>query len=189
MQIERRRFFRLDDQLLLAWKPLPAGMAEVRPRTLDAARELVDQEISSLIHQLRSTDPNMARLCELLNQKLNHLVLQHEDAPPPDMPEPQLFDVNLSACGMRFLTDDDLHGQTHLRLFLTLLPSHTPLNLIGRLVAVEDNPLWNNDNSMPRWLIRATFEPILDSDQEQLIQHMLRLQSRLLADRRNREEP
>jgi hypothetical protein len=181
-QIERRRFFRLDDQLLLAFAPLPANKAHLQPRSQDDARDIMELEIGSLLSQLRSTQPGTARLIELLNQKLNHILLVNE-LPVHDMPEQVLTNVNLSACGMRFLTDTNLHHESHLRLYMTLFPTHTPLCLIGRLVSIEDNPEYSSTAANPRWLIRLTFEPIFDSDQEQLIQHMLRLQSRQLGAR------
>jgi hypothetical protein len=180
--IERRRFFRLDDQLLLAFAPLPASKAHLQPRNQDDARDIMELEIGSLLSQLRSTQPGTARLIELLNQKLNQILLVNE-LPVHDMPEQTLTDVNISACGMRFLTDTDLHNESHLRLYMTLFPTHTPLCLIGRLISVEDNPEHTRTTDHPRWLIRLTFEPIFDSDQEQLIQHMLRLQSRQLGAR------
>ena len=185
--VERRRYFRLDDQALLSFVPIHASQAELKPLTRDDALDRMEIEIGSLLSQLRSTHPGTARLIELLNQKITHLA-RPDVIPGEGVPEQQLTDINLSACGIRFLTHDDLHGHTHLRLYLTLLPTNTPLCLISRLVAIETNPQYPQQPDAPRWLIRATFDPIFESDEEQLIQHMLRLQSRQLAARQREQE-
>ncbi|MCY0967207.1 hypothetical protein [Parathalassolituus penaei] len=185
--VERRRYFRLDDQLLLAFMPIEASKAEVKPLTRDEAMERMEIEIDSLLSQLRSREPATARLLELLNQKINQFS-SHQRLDLKDMPEQVLTHVNLSACGIRFLTHNNLADQTHLRLHITLLPSNTPLCLIARIVAVEHNPLSAENPDTEPWLIRATFEPILESDEEQLIHHMLRLQSRQLAARLHEQD-
>lgn len=185
--VERRRYFRLDDQVLLAFVPIESHKAQLLPLTRSDALDRMEIEINNLLGQLRSRDPILARLAELMNQKFNQLYSQTR-LDVSSMPEPLLTNVNLSACGIRFETDIDVRNETHLKLYLTLLPSNTPMLLIARIVAVETPPVRADDTNTKPWLIRATFDPIPESDEEQLIQHMLRLQSRQLAARQYEQD-
>lgn len=175
--IERRRYFRLDDRALLAIQAIPKEEAKLDQETDVLSLDTLEQQISGLLYQVQSLQPEVARLFSLLNQKLNRVIAQtvKSDENEEALPELQPTDINLSACGMRFNTSEDLSAAEWVKVYLTLLPSHTPLTLFARVVAIEPSQQSEQPN-----LIRLDFGPINTQDRETLIQHMLQLQTRQL---------
>ncbi|MFK4754473.1 PilZ domain-containing protein [Oceanobacter antarcticus] len=164
---ERRQYFRLDDRVLLGIEVL--AIAPTDDPAVDSLVEL-EQQITSLLHRVSSQQPEVAALLRLMNQKLNR-VAGLELQTTIDVDE-HLANVNLSACGIRFETHTDVSEAHYLRLHLTLLPDHTTLVLNGRIVALEAG----SEPDSTR--IRVAFNPIRNTDQEILIQHMMSLQRR-----------
>jgi c-di-GMP-binding flagellar brake protein YcgR len=88
----------------------------------------------------------------------------------------QLHDVNISACGMAFRHDEAIRPGDHLLVELQLLPHDTRLHLLAESVASEA------DNGA--YFIRLNFIDVPGDDQELLIQHIVRCQSRMLGKNR-----
>lgn len=192
--VERRRYFRLDDQALLGLHAITPEEAVLKQDEPITDLEVLEQQISGLLYQVQSLHPDVARLFSLLNQKVNRVIsmqnrsqialsssLSDSDQPTSAtrIPEMKLSQINLSACGMRFNGTEDFSNSRYVRVFLTLLPTHTPLTLCARVVAVERS----GDDQLPL-LTRLDFDPISTEDRETLIQHMLQLQTRQIKERR-----
>ena len=169
--VERREYFRLDDQALLGVEIAANGDAPVAG--MNSLQEL-EQQISTLLYRIDSKDTELSQLLRLMNQKLNRVagLDLNPDIEIPDKP----VDINLSACGIRFITSMDLTAAQFLRLHLVLLPDHHNLTLTARLVALE--PTSASDDGQSETIVRAAFLNLQEADQEVLIQHMMQLQRR-----------
>ncbi|WP_221795844.1 PilZ domain-containing protein [Oceanobacter mangrovi] len=164
---ERREYFRLDDRALLGIEVIEQ-LQQINAEM--GSLQQLEQQISTLLYRVESKDSELAQLLKLMNQKLNRVAGLELDpnVAIPDHP----VDINLSACGIRFVTSMNLQQAEYLRLHLTLLPDHANLVLDAHLVELE--VLSNTGLSQ----VRAAFANLTEADREVLIQHMMQLQRR-----------
>jgi hypothetical protein len=184
-QTERRRFFRIDDSLGVSFQRIsPEELAQRRKeqqeRSQQGAGNALDSfesRLRTLIEASRVQTPIVAELADLLNRKMNVLIshLQIERGLLANFAL-QLHDVNISACGMAFRHDEAIRPGDHLLVELQLLPHDTRLHLLAESVASEA------DNGA--YFIRLNFIDVPGDDQELLIQHIVRCQSRMLGKNR-----
>lgn len=176
---ERRRYFRLDDEVVLDFEPISQDeVKRWKSRQRDQRNELaeLERDISALLHRLQSHNPVVAGLCDLLNRKLNLLTSPLSPDRKPELTETEIRTrVNLSACGMAFHTTEPLSESDNLRLQMQLKPSNVPVTLMGTIVGVEHT----GDPDAP-YLVRVDFEGLREAEQEILIHHLFQLQSRRL---------
>ncbi len=179
---ERRRFFRLDDQVVLDFKPLSEEQYKTwqkQNKVGKKSRDLLEKEIGNLMHKVKSQNSDLGRLLELLNQKLNQISSQTANNAPIDVPhisDPEgLTRINLSACGMSFQASKPYKSGEYVLLSMILKPSNTPVSLAGQIVAVDVV-----ENSKKPYKVRINFPDIQDAEQELLIQHLFQLQSKQL---------
>lgn len=102
MMEDRRRFFRLDDEVVLDFQTLSredvAAWRESHQQQRDELAQL-EQDIGSQISQLRTQNPAIARLLELFNQKINTLGANHLPGGARDLSATEARTrINLSAC-------------------------------------------------------------------------------------------
>ena len=172
---ERRRYFRLDDEVILDFEPISNAEAqEWKDRHFSQRNELADlnRDIATLLHQIQTQNPTVARLLNLFNSKVNML------SPGKDIDFSQTevrTRVNLSACGMSFQTTEILKPGESLRLQMQLQPSNVPVTLLGTIVGVEAT----DDTEAPH-LVRVNFEGLREAEQEILIHHLFQLQTQNL---------
>ncbi len=172
---ERRRYFRLDDEVILDFEPISHAEAnEWKTRHVSQRNELADlnRDIATLLHQIQTQNPTVARLLNLFNSKVNML----STAKDIDFTQTEVRTrVNLSACGMSFCTNEHLETGDNLRLQLQLQPSNVPVTLLGTIVGVEAS-----DKAEAPHLVRVNFEGLREAEQEILIHHLFQLQTQNL---------
>lgn len=179
MMEDRRRFFRLDDEVVLDFQTLSredvAAWRESHQQQRDELAQL-EQDIGSQISQLRTQNPAIARLLELFNQKINTLGANHLPGGTRDLSATEARTrINLSACGMAFHTHEDVNAEDHLLLHMQLKPSNTELSLTGKVISIEKARSPEEAN-----LVRIDFHDLKEAEQEVLIQHLFQLQNRHL---------
>lgn len=180
MMEDRRRFFRLDDEVVLEFETLDreevSAWKESHQKQKDELSQL-EQDIGSHISQLKAQDPALARLLELFNQKINLLGSSHlPGSSKRDLSATEARTrINLSACGMAFHTDENVAKGDHLLLHMQLKPSNAELSLTGTIVSIEKSKGEGEPN-----LVRIDFADLKESEQEVLIQHLFQLQNRHL---------
>ena len=78
---ERRRYFRLDDEVVMDFQAISQEefqhWKESQSLEKNELREL-EQELGTLLHQMRSVHPSLAQILELYNRKIN-LLSGHKD--------------------------------------------------------------------------------------------------------------
>jgi PilZ domain len=180
---DRRRFFRLDDQLQMSLRRVSAEESSGAPRArgTDVMAE-VDRRLGLLIAAARVQAPAVAELAELLNRKLDHVIqtleLNEELAQRANFRE---YAVNLSACGMALSCGERFEPGEHLMVEMLLPPNATRLSLQARAVKSTPRPDGGYD-------LKADFAGIAAEDQEFLIQYIMRRQSQLLQQMREERE-
>jgi hypothetical protein len=89
--------------------------------------------------------------------------------------------VNISACGMSFVEEEQIDIGRKLYLDLTLLPTDIHVYTLGDVVGCQESKLDKKD-----WTIRVNFYGMSREDEELMVQHIVKRQGRLLAARRRR---
>jgi len=185
---ERRKYFRIDDYLGLAYSLLGAEEAklfveEVKQNNgaIDYAANF-DNRIHTLLGACKVQSPLAAELLDLLNKKLNFIVSQLDvDGAPSAVVDYRMSSVNISACGMGFVDKQPLQTGQILKLDLRLSPEELTIVTLAQVVACEELP----ENE---YFLRLSFPQISSTDQELLIQHVVKKQSAQLRQRRREEE-
>lgn len=184
---ERRRFFRVTDLVGLKFKVLDDGETELaiqaQPTSLKSLLASMETEISSSMAILKNAQPEIHKVLDLLNQKLN-LAFGHgllaNDADDVDGAT-QACQVNLSACGIAFPVCGSIALNQHISLELTLYPSNVRMQLLAACIACEELPEVQEGNTH---LVRADFVGMSDLDHEALVQHVIKRQVQELKESR-----
>lgn len=175
---ERRRFYRVDDRVALRFMRLRdnnAVSAEIAQLSLDTRIEDVDAALVQAISALAVQSPEGGRVAELLNSKLA-LVLESQTSSSGNREATLVTrDINLSAGGLAFSTEQAVEVGDSLLLDLLFYPESRTIRALAKVVAAE----LQNDG----YRLRLDFERLTDNDREVLTGHIMRLQSRQLRQR------
>lgn len=180
-QEERRRFFRIDDEMAVFFIQIEEDVKEHELEAMGVNQEYhltLEMKIRQAMVEVRSASPKIAQVLDLMNQKINLLRASEELLHL----EPVLKKVNISACGVAFSWHEDIPVKQKIMLSLYLQPNHelirTPAHVVG-VVANEDEETAAEEP----YLLRIDFEDINHSLQEVLIQHVVQRQAYQLRKR------
>ena len=122
--IEKRRHIRVDDRLVLSWRDVDADDLS-GDETREIMRASVNQEIHRLITALSDTSPDVVKVLQQLNLKLDLIADQNNE----NQYGPSLTALNLSQSGIAFEWRDALPANKSIQLTLTLPPDNIRLKL------------------------------------------------------------
>lgn len=188
MTEERRRYFRIDDSMGVFYSQLGAEEAKAFAQQtreqgshVDYAANF-DNRIETLLNGCKIQAPLAAELIGLMNKKLNFVIQQMDvDATLMKNVAYTLRQVNVSACGMAFSVEEPLSRGQKLQLDILLHPSELHVTAMANVVncaAVDE-----------AYFVRLDFIEINSSDQELLIQHIVKCQGAQLKQlRRSRAD-
>ena len=173
---ERRRFFRIDDEVALAL--LPVGAADEDARIDDFWQNQhaysirnnynfqIEQHIADF-NRIEKRMPELARYLRVLERQIDRitekLAVGDDDA---------LLDrkrVNISAQGLLYRVDDPPSAGALAELTLKLLPSGLRLVIMARVVQVEAE---DDDESDGAYRVALDFEHLHEADREILVKHI-----------------
>lgn len=180
---ERRRFFRIDDEIVLSCREYKLRTSEPKNNSQHPhleSLEKIDLELSALNHSLWQENPALARIVELFNKKIS--ILSDEINMAQNL-SPQQYQglefeksaVNISGTGIAFKTNHMFKEEQFLDLFLVLPPSNKTLPMIGKVVSCETI----NDKAKP-YLLVVEFVKNSDEAHEKLIQYIVQRQAALM---------
>ncbi|MCR8921511.1 PilZ domain-containing protein [Dasania sp. GY-MA-18] len=190
MNDERRRYFRIDENLRVSYRLL--GEAEAAAFSEQASKDHgginyaanFDNRIQTLLDACRIQAPLAAELIDLVNKKLNFVIQQMDiDAGLMQRVAYTLKQVNVSACGMAFPCDESLPVGRHIQLDLLLSPGELHIVALAEVVACSPA-----EEAESAYFVRVNFANISDNDQELLIQHIVKGQSNQLKRQRLESE-
>lgn len=182
---ERRRFFRIDDSIGVAYRVLTDDELETQLdgdiRPVDSLNLIasLDTKISNLCGQLHARDPLVAELIETLSAKVSSVINQLElDSHLVKRVAYKVHEVNISACGMAFFTEDDLVVDQVISLEMSLKPGNHLVQCYATILS-SDYVAETAQN-----YVRMDFANMSEHDQEILIQHIVRRQGHQLREAR-----
>jgi len=189
---ERRRYFRIDDEVLLAYRVLDdheigryrEGALRARIRR-ESVQELVfhlDTRLDALGEKLRAVDPAVREAIEILNRKLSlveRLAMQGEERVGDDENVHQLVKANLSACGLGVHGSAPVRIGAYVAIDLILLPEYDQLELVGEVVTCREA------EAPHPYLIAIDFLDLREEDRDRLARHVIRKQTEQLRHERS----
>jgi len=182
---QRRRFFRIDDEICLQYDLISEDEYRNAPQELEQIQQTsfglsadfatLNFEYNPILNSIKSAHPEIGQYFEFLNRKLDALS-QHllEDDIPCE--ESGLQKVNISASGIAFHCPADIKDNQPLRIRLVLLPEKIGIMVFGRVIHKNKATAEHN-------LISVDFEHIRYDDQELMIKHNLNKQMQELRQR------
>lgn len=182
---ERRRFFRIDDTIGVAYRQLTdeelesSGFEGIKPVDALSLIASFDNKLANLTGRLRGPEPLLAEIFETLNLKLNAVINQLElDSHLVKRVAHKVHEVNLSACGMAFFIDEPIDLECTISLEMSLKPSNSTILCFATIVASDY--IKEDDH----YYVRMDFANMSEHDQEVLIQHIVRRQGHQIRELR-----
>ncbi len=185
---ERRRYFRLTDQVALKYQVLSEpeyadavrGVTESRPGLMSLANTFAasTRQMAPVARGIRELHPDLCRYLGMVNEKLDMLARAMSLA-ESDMARWPTQSVCLSAGGIAFDAEAPLPPGARLKLTFVLCPSL--VHIVALAVVVRDRP---GGNERSRQRVAAEFTDITEADRELLIQHIVQRESSRLRARR-----
>ncbi len=178
---ERRRAFRVDDDVHLEFRELISGENEEESppekelqtcRALLQLRELTIQS-GHLLAGIRKNHSEIAQYLTLLDKKID-AVAQIAGAISFGGDVQPNHRVNISANGMAFVHHNALAPTTRLHLRIILFPSMLCIQPLARVVYCKERP---KAEARRRYRIGVEFEALAEQEQDMLIRHMMERQS------------
>ena len=179
---ERRRYFRINDTIGLNYRIIDAAEGRVVSASKNLRVGLTsllaghDQKTAHLLSKLQQRDPLAAEILALMEQKLKLITgyLEVERGRVDDV-EFLVKHVNISACGVAFLAQEEILPGSYLALELLLTGLSRPVELYGVVVTCD----LKGSN---QYYLRIDFDEVSEQEQEALIQYMLKRQGEQLRD-------
>jgi c-di-GMP-binding flagellar brake protein YcgR len=194
MNKERRRYFRIDDSMGVSYRCIGSEEAKVfakqtqeRGSAFDFAANF-DNRIQTLLDACKIQSPLAAELIDLMNKNLNFVIAQMDvDSELMHKIAYSLREVNVSACGMAFANEEVLEKGQILQLDIMLHPSELHVSAMAEVVACVPLEIDEATDDLSCF-VRVDFTEVNSSDQELLIQHIVKRQSELLKQKRRLSE-
>lgn len=184
---DRREWLRIDDRLLLEYRPADDATDAPLPDEMRATPESISAAIAKPTADLlaRSGEalqdsllvPWLKKIDWLLELTLKTLAVTQ----PQGVSMAQVTEVNLSGGGLSFSTRGQLERGQDLALKL-ILPPFTPISTIARVIRVTPSRRGGEFD------VATQFTSITPDDQESLIRHILATQAERLRARRSSRE-
>lgn len=188
---ERRRFFRISDTITLTYRSVAEQDIATRKRLFEQEHESdfmimsslasITQQMSGLLHKIESSEPDIANYLKALDSKIDLLGRAFLSRYYYDVADQPIKAVNISASGISFNTAESFERGSFIELKLLLQPSFTGILIYGQVVSCEQSDLSDSDSN---YTLRVDFTHISSSDQDVLIRHVIKRQSKLLREKR-----
>lgn len=183
---ERRRFFRIDDDIALYYKLIEATELKAASHvsqnvlegcSLSTAWHILTQEAKIIQPRIETKDLEYAEYFKILNAKLD-LIAQAFIMKDVDENEQKTRNVNLSASGLAFDNHEALPLGQHLKVTLILGAVVASIALQATVVYCRKN----EDANKPPYLIGLDYENIQEQDRELLIQYIMQRQKQQIRE-------
>ncbi|MCX8050166.1 MAG: PilZ domain-containing protein [Methylohalobius sp.] len=183
--LERRRYFRIEDEIVLTYRPIAAedmpASEQLTSRLVDqfsvtAALEYLGQESQVQLRRIQRDSPEVAKYLELLERKIELLaqafMIHHNRL----LHQPTC-QVNLSASGIAFNTEQALTEGQILELKMVIPPALVGILTFGKVIYCR--PQGESD-----YRAGVDFLDLRAQDREFLIRHVVKRQLSLLREQK-----
>lgn len=187
-EAERRRYFRIKDQVALKYRTLSeqeyadavGGMPDSRSGLMSLANTFAasTRQMAPTVRRIRELHPELCRYLAMVNEKLDMLARAFSVA-ESEMASWPTQRVCLSAGGIAFDAQAPLLVGARLKVTLVLYPSLVHIVALGSVVRCRPSCTGEANQR-----VAVQFTDITEEDRELLIQHIVQRESRRLRARR-----
>lgn len=193
LQDERRRFFRIDDELVFFYQKIDEETAQrmtagshdiLGNASLMAALDVLSQESSLLMRRIERNQPDIADYLKVLENKIELLVRAFMmQGMNWSQQEPR--NVNLSASGIAFECTEAMVPGEFLEIKMLLASSMSLIVVVGRVVHCTTH---QRDDGTPAYTIAVDYYNMHEQDREFLIKHVVKRQLQQLRQHKAQQE-
>jgi len=199
---ERRRFYRIDDSVILNYKPFPEEQMDEtisRLEMLNSQHKLLQNSLGSLelrldflLEEITEPLPEIAEALKIINRKIS--ILSQLDSADTESAlglkadsraAIETHEVNMSGSGLAFFSPSGFsHGET-MEIECSLLPEYYNIKAIGRVVDCREADETDSDK---KYRVAVDFVYLRETDREFMIAHILKKQGDELKEQREIRE-
>jgi hypothetical protein len=189
---ERRRFFRIDDEVNLFYQKMdeklvlePSHLSDtiLSNCSLSAALDMVSQDSTLLLSRLERNQPDVADYLKIIETKID-LIAQAIMLQGGQFKENATRNANLSAAGIAFEVEEQLEPGDFLEIKMLLVHCMAVIVAYGKVVYCKNSLL--GDSQYP-YLVGVDYVNMKDQDREMLIKHVVKKQLQQLRGKKNPE--
>ncbi len=195
---ERRRFYRIDDSVILNYQPFPEEKMDEtisRLEMLSSQHKLLQNSLGSLelrldflLDEITEPLPEIAEALKIINRKIS--ILSQLDSADTESAlglkansraAVETHEVNMSGSGLAFFSPTGFsHGET-MEIECSLLPEYYNIKAIGRVVDCRETDEIDTDK---KYRVAVDFIYLIETDREFMIAHILKKQGDELKEQR-----
>lgn len=188
---ERREYYRIDDSAIFSYQLLSADHDRKKHKApsksekkVSTAFEMIElfgqmnQQMSVALGRISENSADIATYLKGLDNKIELLAQMYLFKDNDSELEPQR-QINLGAGGLAFGSDEKLKQGTLIAMDMILSTDLLCLHLTGRVIQIS-----NDKTGQFPYRISIGFVDIADAEVDQIIKHIMRLQSEQLRARR-----
>ena len=194
---ERRRFYRIDDSVILNYRAFPENEVDgavSRLKMLGSQHKLLQNSLGSLelrldflLDEITDPLPEIAEALGIINRKLS-ILSQFESASTSsalginDAPKPaEKHEINLSGSGIAFSSPTGFSAGETMEIEFVLFPDYYNIKAIGKVVSCHEV---RDPDAETKFDVAVDFVYLEEADQEFIVAHILKKQSEELKAQR-----
>lgn len=188
--IERRRFFRIDDDVNLFYKSVDERSIIAASKVSDdmlsscsliTALDVLDQESRIIMFRLEKNDPEIAEYLKLQDAKIK-LIAETLMRQGNDFNEGTMRSANISASGLAFDSIEAISENSFLQIKLLLTSCFAVISIYGKVIHCQKSDVIDGKQ---HYQIGLDYINLKDQDREILIKHVVKRQMQQI--RENKE--
>jgi hypothetical protein len=192
---DRRRFFRIGDELNLFYKRIDEKQANEVHRipdniltncSLATALEMVSQDSAVLLRRLDKTLPEVADYFRLIETKID-LIGQAIVMQGCQIKENDTRNVTVSATGLAFECEEALKKGEYLEIRILLVSSMEVIVTYGKVIHCKNSSA--GDDSHYPYVVGVNFINMKDEDRELLSRYVIKKQLQQIRDKKQVNTP
>ena len=178
---ERRRFFRIDDEVNLYYKKVDENIVNQTSHMSDnvlancslaAAMELISQESRMMMNRIERNSPDVADYLKLIDSKID-LISQAIMMQGTDFKEKDTRNANLSASGVAFDSEEALAIDDFLEIKMLLVSCMAVIVTYGKVIYCKEK---KSRDARYSHVVGVNYINMKDQDRELLIKHVVKRQ-------------
>lgn len=187
---ERRRFFRIEDTVNLFYKVIDdenvSDLSYVSDDVLSnsslaAVLDAISQEARIIGFRLEKKEPEIFEYLKLMDAKIN-MIAQAVTMQGNHFGEHDTRDVNISASGLAFNTDEELKAGQFLEIKMMLTSCMAVIVVYAKVIY----SLYDEDNEDCPYHVGVDYINMKDEDRELLIKHVVKKQMQQIRESKQR---
>ncbi len=187
---DRRRFFRIDDEVNLSYKIVDEQTVYAASQISDdllsncslvTALDVLDQEARIIMLRIEKKEPEIAEYLKIQDSKLS-LLAQSIMKQGNDFSENNLRNANISASGLAFDCDDEIKEGSYLEVKLLFTSCLAVIVIYGKVVYCNET---SHNEGIISYQIGIDYINLKEQDREVLIKHVVKRQMQQIREQKS----